>query len=118
MTCDLNLSKKWQKFSNLIQNDPASKVVLIQVPKGFDPNLLNATSLDLKKKMKKAQESSSSIITRSMIKSTKQPCLLEVTAANKNSDTFESGAHMKQILTLLPKQGGSGGNLEMMNKGI
>ena len=71
MTYDPNLSKKWQKFSTLIQNDPASQVVLIQVPKGFDPNLLNATSLDLKKKMKKAQESSSSVITRSMVKSTK-----------------------------------------------
>ena len=71
MTYDPNLSKKWQKFATLIQNDPASKVVLIQVPKGFDPTLLNATSLDLKKKMKKAQDTSSSVITRSMVKSTK-----------------------------------------------
>ena len=94
--------QRWVKIEKSIQK-PATQLILIEVPRGFDINQLNG-KVDLKKRLQKAEAKAGRDKAR-LTTTDNQTFNIGIETKNASEDSsksFSGAAHLTQILTLIP----------------
>ena len=94
--------QRWVKIDKTLQK-PATQLVLIEVPRGFDINQLNG-KVDLKKRLQKAEAKAGRDQARftSAANESYNVGIETQKASEDTSRSFSGAAHLTQLLTLIP----------------
>jgi len=94
--------QRWVKIDKTLQK-PATQLVLIEVPRGFDINQLNG-KVDLKKRLQKAEDKAGRDQARftSVVNESFNVGIETQKASEDTSRSFSGAAHLTQLLTLIP----------------
>eukprot|EP00347_Sterkiella_histriomuscorum_P017899 403347556 len=117
----------WGKIDKIISK-PSTQLILFEVPKGFNISDLNNLKepLNLKKRLEKSQQKGQLYVKTELSSSNEENAshknlMIGIESLKEGSDSasqFSGGAHITQLLTLLPQtKDDSEGNLKV-SKGI